>query len=230
MSTSPTWHRRSHLRCFTDGCVVGRSVTVPGTATSKQRRYDWRASSGGLGSEPGVGRLRYRRLRLHDKASSPVAPHCPGSGADKDSGKSEVSRSPFRFTAEPSSRPLEGGDRQPNLVQKGRVVPVQDLVDPLRRIHIWRPAPEDPGPERRLRCERPARDSAENVITVSVSGADSGNTMREQASKYMYNLPSRTAESLPAKHSPSGFGLAAGYATTMYILLRLGSKQTSQRS
>jgi hypothetical protein len=107
-----------------------------------------------------------------------------------------------------------------NLVQKGRVVPVQITFGCNGFISGL--APEIQLLKGDFVTNVGTEGSGENLVTVSVAGADTGNVMREQAGKYMYNLAIPTAgmnagQALTVRVRPNG----PGTEPTMYILLEI---------
>jgi hypothetical protein len=107
-----------------------------------------------------------------------------------------------------------------NLVQKGRVVPVQITFGCngfISGLH-----PEIQLLKGDFVTNAGTESTNENLVTESVSNADTGNVMREQSAKYMYNLAIPTAgmnagQPLTVRVRPYG----ANTQPTMYILLEI---------
>ena len=167
---------------------------------------------------------KFRRFRLESSnmATKTITACGPltikAQAKDKDGGESAV----FTITVNTFSgvflAPLKEGAS--NLVQKGRVVPVQITFGCNGFISGL--TPEIQLLKGDFVSDAGTETSADNIVTTSVSGADSGNVMREQAGKYMYNLAIPTAgmnagQALTVRVRPNG----PGTEPTMYILLEI---------
>jgi hypothetical protein len=201
--------------------LVGQPVTFTGTATDPSGadtthgfHWAWNTGSGfgPFGSD-------------HSNTYVTSYPVCgtytvQAKAQDKDEGVSAAyASSPVGVWNGNFLPPLKEG--MSNLVQKGRVVPVQ--VGFGCGGHRSGLAPEIQLLLGDFVANAGAETSAENLVTDSVSNADTTGVMREVDSKYLYNLripntPSWTAgQALTVRVRPFG----PGTSPVMYILLEI---------
>jgi hypothetical protein len=196
--------------------LVGQPVTFTGTATDPSiadtnNGFYWRWDAGS-----GFGDYGAANASTFMTMYSTCGPHTVKAQAkDKDGGESAISTIPVDVWNGSFLPPLKEG--MSNLVQKGRVVPVQisfgcggfqsGLTPEIQLLLGDFVANTDDG-------------SAENVVTVSVSNADTTGVMRQVDSKYLYNLaiPNYPAATmLTVRVRPFG----PGTSPSMYILLEI---------
>jgi hypothetical protein len=108
-----------------------------------------------------------------------------------------------------------------NLVQRGQVVPVQ--IDFGCNGHVSGLSPEIQLLKGDFVNNAGAETSSDNVVTESVSNADSTGIMREVDSKYMYNLGIPKSSAYPAGTLITVRVRPFGPATSpsMYVLLEV---------
>jgi hypothetical protein len=139
---------------------------------------------------------------------------------DKDGGESDIRTITIATYGGGFLSPLKEGTS--NVVQKGRVVPVQMSFTTCGGAHIGGLQPEIQLLKGDFVANAGTETSAENVVTTSVSGADTTGIMREQSSKYIYNLniPSSgvaAGDAYTVRVRPNG----PNTQPTMYILLEI---------
>ena len=138
---------------------------------------------------------------------------------DKNGGESAIATLTVQTFDGKFLSPLKEGVS--NVVQKGRTLPVQ-ISFGCGGSFISGLHPEIQLLDGDFVANAGIEDPGDNVVTESVSGADTGNVMREQASKYMYNLSIPTAgmtggKPLTVRVRPYG----PNTQPTMYILLEI---------
>jgi hypothetical protein len=201
--------------------LIGQPLTFTGTATDPSSAdttagFSWAWNTGsGFGPFGAVNNNTY--VTTYSACGTYTV---QAQARDKDGGISQA------FTSSPVSvwsgnflPPLKEG--MANVVQKGRVVPVQ--ISFGCGGHRSGLAPEIQLLAGDFVANAGTETSAENVVTQSVSNADMGNVMREIDSKYHYNLaipnyPSWSGgQALTVRVRPFG----PNTSPTMYILLEI---------
>jgi hypothetical protein len=201
--------------------LVGQPVTFTGTATDPSSvdttyGFSWAWNTGsGFGSFGSVNNNTY--VTSYSVCGTYTV---QAKAQDKDAGISQA------FTSIPPASVWNGNFLPPlkegmsNLVQKGRVVPVQ--ISFGCGGHLSGLAPEIQLLIGDFVANVGTETSAENVVTESVSNADTGKLMREIDSKYIYNLaiPNQAwsgGQALTVRIRPFG----PNTSPAMYILLEI---------
>jgi hypothetical protein len=199
--------------------IVGQTIVVSGSATDPSvadaaAGFAWRFDTGsGYGPFGSPGANTVSKLVT---VCGPLS--IKAQARDKDGGVSAEYTLVVQTFLGKFLSPLKEGVS--NVVQKGRVVPVQ--IDFGCGGHIGGLQPEIQLLRGDFVTNAGTEDLDDNLVTISVSGADTTEVMREVDSKYKYNLaiPSTGmtgGQPLTVRIRPFG----PGTQPTMYILLEI---------
>ena len=197
--------------------IIGQTITITGVGTDvsaadRNAGLQWRFDTGSGFGDWGASAQTTKLIA----ACGPL--EIRAQARDKDGGESLISTITVATFDAHFLSPLKEG--VVNLVQKGRVVPVQITFG--CGGHISGLAPEIQLLSGDFVDGVGDETPGDNLITVSVSNADTDQIMREQTGKYHYNLGIPTTNMTPGKKltvrvRPYG----PGTQPTMYILLEI---------